>query len=117
MLPTQNVISTVTCGDAAINETASMVICRQNLKIIETQRRCWHHMKKRQINLFLHLVQGAGAVFVAVFSAAHLFALPSMDILHGEPVFKLLLSTFGAIFLILIVASVILAISTKSEKD
>jgi hypothetical protein len=72
-------------------------------------------MKKRQINLFLYLVQGTGAVFVTVFSAAHIFALPSMDILHGEPTFKLLLSAFGALFLTLIAISAILAISTKTE--
>jgi hypothetical protein len=72
-------------------------------------------MKKRQTNLFLYLVQGTGAAFVAVFTAAHLFALPSMDILHGEPVFRLLLSTFGALFLVLTAISAVLAYTIKQE--
>jgi hypothetical protein len=73
-------------------------------------------MKKQQINMFLYLVQGIGAVFVAVFSAAYLFALPSMGVLHEEPIFKLLLSMFGGLFLILITASVVLAFIVKTEK-
>ena len=72
-------------------------------------------MKKQQINMFLYLVQGTGAAFVAVFTAAHLFALPSIDILHGEPVFRLLLSTFGALFLVLIAVSAVLAFTLKQE--
>jgi hypothetical protein len=73
-------------------------------------------MKKHQVNLFLYLVQGIGAAFVAVFSAAYLFALPSIGVLHEEPIFKLLLSTFGGLFLILIAASAVLSFTIKSEK-
>jgi hypothetical protein len=73
-------------------------------------------MKKHQVNLFLYIVQGMGAAFVAVFSAAYLFALPSMGVLHEEPTFKLLLSTFGGLFLILIAAAVVLSFTVKLEK-
>ena len=73
-------------------------------------------MNKRQMNLFLYLVEGIGAVFVAVFLSAYLFALPSMGVLHGEPIIKLLLSTFGALFLVLIAVSVALSFTVKAEK-
>lgn len=64
----------------------------------------------------LYLVQGIGAVFVAVFSAAYLFALPSTRVLHGEPIFKVMLSLFGGLFLVLIVLSAVLSRLIKPEK-
>ncbi|MFA5363778.1 MAG: hypothetical protein WC325_01180 [Candidatus Bathyarchaeia archaeon] len=72
-------------------------------------------MNKRQTNMFLYLFEGMGAAFVAVFCAAYLFALPTMNVLHSEPTFKLLLSVFGVIFLALIGIAVVLAVATKQE--
>lgn len=66
--------------------------------------------------LLLYSVQGIGAVFVAVFSAAYLFALPLMRVLHGEPVFKLLLSLFGGLFLTLTVLSAVLSRLIRPEE-
>ena len=74
-------------------------------------------MNKHQTNVFLYLVQGIGAIFVAVFLSAYLFALPSMGVLHGEPIFKMLLSTFGGLFLILIAAAVALSLTVRTEKQ
>jgi len=73
-------------------------------------------MKNQQANKFLYLVEGVGAAFVAIFSAAYLFALPSMEVLHSEPTVKLLLSTFGTLFLVLIALTIILAITTRNKK-
>ncbi|UCC58308.1 MAG: hypothetical protein JSW14_08200, partial [Candidatus Bathyarchaeum sp.] len=53
--------------------------------------------------------QGVGAVFVAVFLAAYLGGLPSTDVLHSEPIFRIPLIIFGAALLILILATVIMA--------
>jgi hypothetical protein len=72
-------------------------------------------MKKRQTNMFLYLFEGVGAVFVAVFSAAYLFALPTMNVLHSEPTFHLVLSVFGVVFLALIAIALIL-VATKQEE-
>jgi hypothetical protein len=49
----------------------------------------------------LFFVQVIGAVFYCVFSAAYIFALPSIQILTGEPTIHLLLSVFGGLFLLL----------------
>ena len=48
-------------------------------------------------------------VFVAVFLAAYLGGLPSTDVLHSEPIFRIPLIIFGAALLILILATVIMA--------
>lgn len=74
------------------------------------------HMKNRYLNLLLYLFQGIGAAFVGVFSAAYLFALPSMEVLHEEAIFKLLLSISGGLFLILIVVFAVLSLRVKPEK-
>jgi hypothetical protein len=57
----------------------------------------------------LYATQGVGAVFVAVFLAAYLGGLPSTDVLHSEPIFRIPLIIFGAALLILILATVIMA--------
>jgi hypothetical protein len=56
-------------------------------------------------NWLLYLIQGIGVVFLTVFVAAYLFALPSLGVLHQEPVFSLLLSVFGGILLLSICLS------------
>ena len=53
--------------------------------------------------------EGIGVVFVAVFLAAYLFALPSDGVLHAEPLFNLLLKIFGGAFLLCILVGVILS--------
>jgi hypothetical protein len=57
----------------------------------------------------LYASQGVGAVFVAVFLAAYLGGLPSTNVLHSEPAFRIPLIIFGAGLLVLILATVIMA--------
>ena len=57
----------------------------------------------------LYATQSVGAVFVAVFLGAYLGGLPSTDVLHSEPIFRIPLIIFGAALLILILATVIMA--------
>jgi hypothetical protein len=71
-------------------------------------------MKNRTINFFLYLIEVAGSVFLAIFLAVYLFALPSIDVLHGEPFSDLLLSIFGGIFLILIAIIILIRIAKKN---
>ena len=63
----------------------------------------------------LYSLEGVGAVFIGVFLAAYLGGLPTTTVLHGEPAFKIPLIVFGAAFLILILATVILAAVSKKE--
>jgi hypothetical protein len=76
------------------------------------------------MNSFLFLTHGIGAIFYTVFSAAYILALPTYDffggegvrVLTGEPIFHLLLSIFGSLFLLSIIILAILSIFVKLEK-
>jgi hypothetical protein len=81
------------------------------------------HLKRKQLNLFLHLMQGIGAIFLTVFSAAYILALHSYDfrgfggvpVLSGEPVFHLLLSIFGGLLVLFTVIAIVLSVTVKPE--
>jgi hypothetical protein len=60
--------------------------------------------------------QGIGAVFFAVFLASYALALPSNLVLHGEPIFRIPLSIFGALFLALTAIAIALSIIIKPEE-
>jgi hypothetical protein len=67
----------------------------------------------RNLSVLLFFVQGVGAVFFGVFSVAYIFALPSIQILTGEPTIHLLLSVFGGLFLLLTIVVFALAAFVK----
>jgi hypothetical protein len=60
--------------------------------------------------------QGVGAAFFAVFLASYALALPSNQVLHGQPIFRIPLSIFGAIFLALTAIVIALSIIIKPEE-
>jgi len=74
------------------------------------------YLKSKQLTLFLFFVQGIGVIFSSVFSAAYFFALPSINVLSEEPVFKLLLSIFGGLFVILVLVSLVFS-AIVNQKD
>jgi hypothetical protein len=66
----------------------------------------------------LFALQGVGAVFVGIFLAAYLggmFMNPSTTVLHNEPAFNIPLTVFGVILLVLVLAVVILAASSRKK--
>jgi hypothetical protein len=74
-------------------------------------------LKRNQLSRFVFLTQGIGAVFYAVFIASYALALPSNRVLHGEPVFRIPLSIFGGLFLILVVLALILSFLVKTKNN
>jgi len=64
---------------------------------------------------FLYTTQGGGANFVAVFLAAYLAGLPSRDVLHSEPIFKIPLIIFGVTLLTLIIVTVIIFVIHRKK--
>jgi hypothetical protein len=70
---------------------------------------------KQNRGKLLYICEFVGTVFVAVFLGAYLGGLPSTDVLHSEPIFKIPLIVFGAIFLILILANVVVAIYLRKR--
>ncbi|MGA3290032.1 MAG: hypothetical protein ABSD42_07340 [Candidatus Bathyarchaeia archaeon] len=69
----------------------------------------------KKLTTILFSLEGVGAVFVGIFLAAYLGGLPTTTVLHDEPVFRIPLIIFGAVLLMLILATVVLAISSKKE--
>ena len=72
----------------------------------------------KRITNFLLGVQAVGAVFVGIFLAAYLggmFMNPSTTVLHSLPVFRITLSVFGIVLLVLVLAGVILSISVRKK--
>jgi len=73
----------------------------------------------KQITNLLLAVQGLGAVFVGIFLAAYLggmFMTPSTTVLHSEPAFRIPLTVFGILLLVLVLATIALAVSSKKKK-
>ena len=74
-------------------------------------------MTINQVAKMVLLTQGFGAVFFAVFWIAYSFALPSTDVLSGEPVFKIPLSIFGGLFFLLTVILMGLSFAMRRKKN
>lgn len=73
-------------------------------------------MRKNSLACFVFLAQGIGAVFYAIFLASYALALPSNRVLHGEPVFRIPLSIFGALFLFATIALLIFSFLVKPKE-
>ncbi len=65
------------------------------------------------VTKFLYAVEGVGIVFTAVFLVAYLGGLPTTVVLHSEPAFRLTLTVLGVAFLVLTLATIILAAIKK----
>jgi Zn-dependent protease with chaperone function len=70
----------------------------------------------KRISAFLYTTQGVGIIFIAFFLAAYLGGLPSTNVLHSEPAFRIPLTILGVVLLILFLfAIVIFAFSKKNR--
>lgn len=58
--------------------------------------------------------EGVGAIFASLFLAAYLGGIPTTVVYHSEPVFRVPLAVFGALFLV--IALVVLVLSMRSKK-
>ncbi|MCL4429627.1 MAG: hypothetical protein M1167_02630 [Chloroflexi bacterium] len=70
----------------------------------------------KRITKLLYATQAVGTVFAGVFLAAYLggmFMNPSTTVLHSEPAFRIPLIVFGAVLLVLIAATVALAVNSR----
>ena len=70
---------------------------------------------EKTVNVLLYATEGLGAVFIAIFLAAYLGGLPSTDVLHSEPAFRISLMIFGAVLLGLILVDIIVAVYLKKS--
>jgi hypothetical protein len=70
---------------------------------------------EKTVNVILYTTEGLGAVFVGIFLAAYLGGLPSTNVLHSEPAFRISLMVFGAVFLGLILVDVIVVLHLRKK--
>lgn len=76
-------------------------------------------LNDKKLTSFLFVFEGVGAVFVAVFLSAYLgglFYTPQTTVLHSEPAFRIPLTIFGAAYLVLVLASIIIAIYVRKKR-
>ena len=64
----------------------------------------------------LFSLEGVGAVFVFIFLAAYLGGLPTNNVLQDQPAFRIPLQIFGAVLLVLILVTVVVAAVSKKTK-
>lgn len=69
------------------------------------------------ISNFLFVTQGVGAIFVGIFLVAYLGGLPSTNVLHNEAVFRIPLSILGVVLLVLVLATVIVALFQRKSNQ
>jgi hypothetical protein len=72
-------------------------------------------LSEEQTAKFLFAVQGIGAIFVGIFLAAYLGGLPTTAVLHSEPVFRIPLSIFGVVLLVLVLSALVLAVLSRKN--
>ena len=72
-------------------------------------------LSDKQINAFLFAAQGVGAVFVGIFLAAYLAGLPTTDVFHSKPAFRIPLTIFGAVLLVMVLVASVLAVLSKKK--
>jgi len=74
------------------------------------------NIKIKSLSLYIIAVQVVGVAFYGVFSAAYILSIPSTKVLSGEAIFKVPLTVFGILFIVLILASMVIALA-KNEKS
>ncbi len=72
-------------------------------------------LSEKRMHNFLFAVQGVGIVFVAIFIVAYLGGLPTTNVLHNQPVFRISLAVVGVVFLVITFATVVLAVFSRKE--
>jgi hypothetical protein len=72
-------------------------------------------LSEKQINAFLFVAQGVGAVFVGIFLAAYLAGLPTTAVFHSEPAFRIPLTILGAVLLVMVLSAFVLAVLSRKD--
>jgi hypothetical protein len=62
-------------------------------------------------------IEGVGAVFIGVFLAAYLAGIPTLAVYHSDPIVRAVLAIVGAIFLVLILAQIVIAVAQRKHHN
>lgn len=65
----------------------------------------------------LFSLEGVGAVFVIIYLAAYLGGMPTTNVLQNQPAVRIPLQIFGTAFIVLILATIILAVAQRKPRQ
>ena len=74
-------------------------------------------LTNKRITNLLFVTQGVGIIFVFVFLIAYLAGLPSTNVLHSEPVFRVPLTILGIVLIALLLATIVLSVYSKRAPE
>jgi hypothetical protein len=67
----------------------------------------------KRLSWYILTVEALGAAFFAVFSAAYFLAIPSINVLSNEPIFKIPMTIFCFLFVVLLLVSLVVGAFQK----
>jgi len=67
-------------------------------------------LENKRVTAFLYSIEGVGIVFVVIFLAAYLGGLPTTNVLHNQPAFRIPLAIFGALLIALAFVAAFLSV-------
>jgi len=67
-------------------------------------------LENKRVTAFLYSIEGVGIVFVVIFLAAYLGGLPTTNVLHNQPAFRIPLAIFGALLIALALVAAFLSV-------
>jgi len=70
-------------------------------------------LNDNQISKFLFAFEGVGVVFAGSFLVAYLLGLPTDVVYHSDPTLRLILSLFGGLVIILVLATLLISILNR----
>ena len=70
----------------------------------------------KRLGWYILITQAIGTIFYAVFSGAYFLAIPSIDVLSGEPVFKIPMIIFSILFVALVLVSLVIGTLYNKKK-
>ena len=69
----------------------------------------------KKLTSLLYSIEAVGAVFVVLFLVAYLGGIPPTNVLQDQPAFRIPLQVFGAVLLILVLATVVLSFLKRKK--
>jgi len=69
----------------------------------------------KKLTSLLYSIEAVGAVFVVLFLVAYLGGIPTTNVLQDQPAFRIPLQVFGAVLLILVLATVVLSFLKRKK--
>ncbi len=70
-------------------------------------------LNRKQLTIFLFIIEGLGVTFYAILSAAYYAVIPSTKVLTGEAIFHIPITIFGLLYFIATIIVVLVSITKK----